>query len=201
MSDALTTIELSRLTAPLFAESMAVIESWGFKYKTNLVWDKERPYYGHYSHVRHEHLCICTRGSCTPEPDAQLPQSIIAISRTRHSRKPHEFYELVDSLYPDGKRIELFARNRRDVWDSWGHEVDDGARGTNLAVTAGGRRSDSKTHVKTMALISLPTRLPPASIEQTNCVRTQERRPGCRRQKNSCKVRSPHDRSRGSNFL
>ena len=112
------------VTAPLLAESMSVIDSWGFTYKTHLVWDKGRPFYGNYSHVQHELLCICTRGSCTPTDGAQLPKSVIAIPREQHSAKPHEFYEIIDELYPHGNRIELFARNRRDNWDAWGNEVN-----------------------------------------------------------------------------
>ncbi len=111
------------VTAPLLAESMSVIDSWGFTYKTHLVWDKGRPFYGNYSHVQHELLCICTRGSCTPTDGAQLPKSVITIPREQHSAKPHEFYEFIDELYPKGNRIELFARNRRDNWDAWGNEV------------------------------------------------------------------------------
>lgn len=111
------------VTVPLLAESMEVISAWGFEYKTHIVWDKKRPYYGNYSHVQHEILCICTRGSCVPTKECELPRSIIAIDKGKHSAKPHEFYDLIETLYPRGKRIELFARNQRDGWDSWGNEI------------------------------------------------------------------------------
>jgi N6-adenosine-specific RNA methylase IME4 len=111
-------------TAPLLPEAMEVIEAWGFTYKTHLVWDKGRPFYGNYSHVQHELLMVCTRGSCTPHPDAQLSKSIIAIDRSEHSAKPHEFYDLIEEMYPEGNRIELFARNRREGWDAYGNQID-----------------------------------------------------------------------------
>lgn len=112
------------VTVPLLAESMEVIDAWGFEYKTHIVWDKQRPFYGNYSHVQHEILCICTRGSCVPAKDCQLPRSVLAIKKGKHSEKPHEFYELIEGLYPKGKRIELFARNERDGWESWGNEIN-----------------------------------------------------------------------------
>ena len=110
------------VTVPLLAEAMPVIDSWGFKYKTHIVWDKTRPLYGHYSHVRHEILCICTKGSCTPAEGVDLPHSVIAINRTKHSAKPHEFYEMIERMYPTGKKIELFARTARKGWKAWGNE-------------------------------------------------------------------------------
>ena len=111
-------------TAPLLPEAMEVIEAWGFTYKTHLVWNKGRPFYGNYSHVQHELLMVCTRGSCTPHPDAQLPKSIITVDRSVHSAKPHKFYEIIDELYPEGNRIELFARNSRDGWNAYGNQID-----------------------------------------------------------------------------
>ena len=111
------------VTVPLADEALEVVDAWGFEYKTQLVWDKQRPFYGNYSHVQHELLYICTKGSCTPAKGVDLPHSIVSIKRTKHSAKPHEFYDLIETLYPRGKKIELFARNEREGWDCWGNEV------------------------------------------------------------------------------
>jgi len=48
-------------TAPLLPEAIELIESWGFKYKTNIVWDKVRANLGNYTSVRHEHLLMFAR--------------------------------------------------------------------------------------------------------------------------------------------
>ena len=46
------------------------------------------------------------------------------IERTKkHSQKPEEFRNIIDTLYPIGERIELFARQYADGWDCWGNEV------------------------------------------------------------------------------
>jgi N6-adenosine-specific RNA methylase IME4 len=78
---------------------------------------------GHYNSVRHEHLLICTRGKATPD-HLELFDSVQAIERTEHSRKPDRFREIIDALYPHGKRVELFARGLLpEGWVGWGYEV------------------------------------------------------------------------------
>lgn len=112
-------------TAPLLVEAVDVIEAWGFTYKAQFIWDKVRGYNGHYNDVRHELLLIATRGSCVPRVD-RLTASIIAEPRSKHSKKPERFYELIEELYPvHGKsHVELFARKAREKWTAWGNQVD-----------------------------------------------------------------------------
>ena len=100
-----------------------ILDAWGFKYKTSMVWDKVKHNVGHYVSVRHEMLLICTRGSCTPDIK-ELVDSVYTEERTEHSKKPDYFRNLIDKLYPHGKRIELFARERAKGWDAWGNQHD-----------------------------------------------------------------------------
>lgn len=110
-------------TSPLLEESFEVINAWGFNYKTNIVWDKVKHNVGHYVSVRCEHLLICTRGSCTPD-SPRLYDNVVSIERTGHSEKPEYFRQLIDELYPNGNRIELFARGIvPGNWDAWGNEA------------------------------------------------------------------------------
>jgi N6-adenosine-specific RNA methylase IME4 len=110
------------VTAPILAETIPVIQAWGFTYKTNVVWHKDRHNYGYYVSNEHEHLLIATRGSCKPAIEERHPR-VQLIRRTEHSRKPVEFRMLIDTLYPDGPRLELFARTRCEGWDVWGNEA------------------------------------------------------------------------------
>jgi N6-adenosine-specific RNA methylase IME4 len=116
-------------TAPLLVEAVRVVEAWGFTYKAQFVWDKVKGFNGHYNDVRHELLLIATRGSCVPAVES-LDPSIVQEKRTKHSKKPDRFYELIERLYPlgDGTHVELFARRSRDGWCSWGNEVDAASR-------------------------------------------------------------------------
>ena len=111
------------VTSPLLAECFPVIKAWGFKYKTSFVWDKVKHNFGHYNSVRHELLLVCTRGSCTPDA-RKLFDSVQVIERTdRHSEKPEQFREIIDTLYTHGRRIELFARTSTiEGWEAWGNE-------------------------------------------------------------------------------
>jgi N6-adenosine-specific RNA methylase IME4 len=109
------------VTSPLLRECFDVIEAWGFQYKASIVWNKEAHNVGHYVSVRHEFLLICTHGSCTPDISQLLP-SVVSEKRTEHSVKPETFRKMIDTMYPDGKRIELFARIKADGWASWGNE-------------------------------------------------------------------------------
>ena len=110
------------VTSPLLEECFDVIRSWGFKYKTSFVWDKVKHNMGHYNSVRHEFLLVCTKGSCTPD-NTKLYDSVQSIEKTGHSKKPDKFYEIIETLYPYGNKIELFARNKRDGWEAYGNQL------------------------------------------------------------------------------
>ena len=116
-------------TAPLLKEAVQVIEAWGFTYKAQFVWDKVKGFNGHYNDVRHELLLVATRGSFVPSVE-KLDPSVIQEKRTKHSKKPDRFYELIERLYPlgDDTHVELFARRSRDGWASWGNQVDAASR-------------------------------------------------------------------------
>lgn len=114
-------------TAPLLLANPGpreVLEAWGFTYKTNIVWDKVLSAGGHYVAGKHEHLIIATRGSCTPDHPVPSPDSVQTIRRDgEHSAKPEEFRKLIEQLY-DGPRLELFARERAEGWDSFGDDAN-----------------------------------------------------------------------------
>ena len=111
-------------TSPKLAESMQVINAWSYAYKTCMVWDKERMGMGYYARQQHELLLIATRGAVpVPEP-ANRPASVIRARRdNEHSAKPAEFYDVIERMYPDLPKIELFARGRRAGWAAWGNQA------------------------------------------------------------------------------
>jgi len=109
------------VTSPILEESFQVIRAWGFKYKSSFVWDKVLHNMGHYNSVRHEFLLICTRGSCQPDV-RKLFDSVQSIERTEHSKKPEEFYDIIETIYPNGERIEMFARQPRKGWKAYGNQ-------------------------------------------------------------------------------
>ena len=111
------------VTAPLISSSWSIIRAWGFEYKTMFVWDKVRHNFGHYSSVRHELLLVCTRGSCLPD-SPKLHDSVVSLERSKtHSEKPEYFRNLIEEMYTEGRKVELFARRRVDGWDAHGNEL------------------------------------------------------------------------------
>jgi len=111
-------------TSPLLEDTFPIIKAWGFKYKTSFVWDKVKHNMGHYNSVRHEFLLVCTRGSCTPDVK-KLFDSVQSIERSdKHSQKPQEFRDIIDTIYTQGTRIELFAREQANGWELWGNEAN-----------------------------------------------------------------------------
>jgi N6-adenosine-specific RNA methylase IME4 len=110
-------------TAPHLQEAFQVLAAWGFEYKSNAVWVKDKLGLGYYVRNRHELLLIATRGNFPCPQPANRPSSVIEAPRREHSRKPDEAYEMIERMYPDLPRIELFARQARPGWDAWGNEI------------------------------------------------------------------------------
>lgn len=114
-------------TAPMLYENPGpreVIEAWGFKPKTGMVWDKVLSAGGHYVASKHEHLIIATRGSCMPDQPTPSPDSVQTIRREgQHSEKPGEFRKLIEQLYPQGPHLELFGRKRAKGWTVFGNDA------------------------------------------------------------------------------
>lgn len=103
-------------TSPTLEEAFEVITAWGFEYKTSMVWDKVAHNVGNYVSVRHELLLICVRG--TMPRVTKLVDSVHSEERSEHSRKPEHFRKVIEGMYPNAKRIELFARRHANGWDS-----------------------------------------------------------------------------------
>lgn len=108
-------------TSPLLPDALRVMEAWGFEYKACMVWVKNRaPGLGWWVQTYHELLLIGVRGQMPPQG---RPKSVVTAPVTEHSRKPDEFYSVIESMYPGGAYLELFARRTRDNWVAFGNEV------------------------------------------------------------------------------
>jgi N6-adenosine-specific RNA methylase IME4/ParB-like chromosome segregation protein Spo0J len=110
-------------TSPKLEEGLKVLKSWGFTYKTNMVWIKDKIGMGYYARQRHELLLIGTKGKIGVPDPKDRPDSVIESPRDEHSKKP-DLYELIERMYPYRRYIELFARQKdRKNWTYWGNEV------------------------------------------------------------------------------
>jgi N6-adenosine-specific RNA methylase IME4 len=110
-------------TAPMLPQALAVMDAWGFAYKSHIIWLKDRIGTGYWARNKHELLLIGVRGSIpAPLPGTQ-PESVVAAPVARHSTKPAVFAELIEKIYPTLPKIELFSRAARPGWHGWGAEA------------------------------------------------------------------------------
>ena len=66
---------------------------------------------------------IATRDSPPLPSTENVPASVIRERRREHSRKPEASYVLIEKMFPNLPKLELFARRKRPGWDVWGNEV------------------------------------------------------------------------------
>jgi len=107
-------------TAPKLEESFNVINAWGFNYRTNAVWDKQHIGMGYWFRGQHELLLVATKGSI-PVPEFKV-SSVFSEKRTKHSKKPEYFREVIEKMFPEFSKIELFCREAKEGWDVWGNQ-------------------------------------------------------------------------------
>jgi N6-adenosine-specific RNA methylase IME4 len=115
-------------TVPHLKQGIEVLEAWGFAYKSNFVWVKERVGTGYWCRNRHEILLIAARGLnvCPRYRGISAVDSVIEGQQRAHSQKPDRARCIIEQYHPNAVRLEMFARERAVGWDSWGLEADTG---------------------------------------------------------------------------
>jgi N6-adenosine-specific RNA methylase IME4 len=121
----------------LLPEGLRVMETWGFRYKSNVVWHKVRKDggsdgrgVGFYFRNVTELVLFGVRGRDTRTlAPGRRQVNLVATRKREHSRKPDELYPIVEACSP-APRVELFARGTREGWATWGDEADDDYRPT-----------------------------------------------------------------------
>jgi len=109
-----------------------VMSSWGFQYKSNLIWHKVRKDggpdgrgVGFYFRNTTEIILFGVRGkNARTLAPGRRQVNIIKTMKREHSRKPDEQYDLIESCSP-GPFLELFARGPRKGWATWGNQADE----------------------------------------------------------------------------
>jgi N6-adenosine-specific RNA methylase IME4 len=110
-------------TIPMLPEAHAVMDAWGFTYKSAIVWVKDKAGIGYWVRGQAEMLLIGTRGDVPAPGPGNQPDAVIEAPRGRHSEKPEVFAEEIERLYPNVPKLEMFARAVRFGWGAWGNEV------------------------------------------------------------------------------
>jgi len=111
-------------TAPKLQEAMEVMTAWGFDYRTCMIWDKEIIGMGYWFRGQHELLLVGVKGKFSPPSQTLRKSSVLRVRRGQHSRKPDQIRYWINEWYPDCSKLEMFAREKFQGFDSWGNEIE-----------------------------------------------------------------------------
>ncbi len=115
----------------LLPEGLETLKAWGFEYKSNIVWHKIRKDggpdgrgVGFYFRNTTELVLFGVRGkNARTLAPGRRQVNILKTQKREHSRKPDEFYGIVEACSP-GPYLEMFARGRRKGWTVWGNQSE-----------------------------------------------------------------------------
>ena len=91
-----------------------------------MIWDKGNGIPAAFT-VRfgHEYLLYMYKGKLIPVAKEERGKILTVFRENvkQHSKKPEIAYQIIERLYPNLKKIEMYARNTREGWDCFGNEV------------------------------------------------------------------------------
>jgi N6-adenosine-specific RNA methylase IME4 len=107
-------------TARFIEEACQLCRAWGFEKKNVLTWDKQEMGVGHWLRQSTELCLFAVKGK--PKILRHDVRTLLSARRREHSRKPEEFYGLVESTCI-GRRLDYFSRESRPGWEQFGNET------------------------------------------------------------------------------
>ncbi|MGC2779765.1 MAG: MT-A70 family methyltransferase [Bradyrhizobium sp.] len=113
-------------TGPHLAIAIKVMELQGFRYVTNLAWNKQRagnargP--GYWFTGEHELVLVGVRGKVVPPATAHF-RSTFSAPVGAHSEKPDNLHEIIEFHWPNVPKVEFNARRARPGWALWGNQA------------------------------------------------------------------------------
>nr|DAR87847.1 MAG TPA: N6 adenosine methyltransferase subunit [Caudoviricetes sp.]DAT97244.1 MAG TPA: N6 adenosine methyltransferase subunit [Caudoviricetes sp.] len=108
-------------------EAEELAKELGYKLHARMIWDKVTGIPAAFTiRYGHEYLLYMYKGKFTPvAKDCRGKyHSVFREKVTKHSKKPLIAYEIIENLYPNSQRLEMYARNERRGWDCWGNEIE-----------------------------------------------------------------------------
>ena len=116
------------ITNPLiFSHAPKLLESWGFTYRTLFTWKKKSFGMGFWFRGCTEHLIVASKGDI--KPFRYQKRNFLETKSLKHSQKPEEVRVMIDEIADKtfgsrAQKLEMFARQQTNGWDSWGLDVD-----------------------------------------------------------------------------
>ena len=107
-------------------DAQRIAEELGFKLHARMIWNKVTGIPAAFT-VRfgHEYLLYLYKGKLLPVEKSERGKihTVFTEQVKRHSQKPEQAYRIIERLYPNAERLEMYARTKRDGWDCWGNEI------------------------------------------------------------------------------
>lgn len=104
-----------------------MMKELGYELHARFVWDKENGVCPAFTiRFAHEYLLWFYRKGKILKPCKDMVGKYTTVIRepsTKHSKKPEAAYTMIENMFPNSQKLELFARSERDGWDCWGNEV------------------------------------------------------------------------------
>lgn len=99
----------------------------GYELHARMIWDKENGIAPAFTvRFSHEYLLWFYKKGKMLKPSVETRGKYTTVLRepsTKHSKKPECAYKMLEDMFPNASKIELFARNERDGWDCFGNEI------------------------------------------------------------------------------
>ncbi len=104
-----------------------MMHALGYDVHARFVWDKTNGIAPAFTvRYAHEYLLWLYRKGSILMPCHETRGKDTTVLRepsTKHSQKPDCAYKMLERMYPEAKKLELFARQTVEGWDCWGDEV------------------------------------------------------------------------------
>ncbi|MGY3527715.1 MT-A70 family methyltransferase [Bradyrhizobium sp. USDA 4452] len=143
-------------TQPHLAIAIRTLELQGFRYVTNLVWNKERPGeargHGYWFTGEHEICLVGVRGKVVPPATAHF-RSNFSAPVGDHSEKPANIHEIIEFHWPSVPKVEFNARRARPGWTCWGFDAPSVSPQGEIAPATDASDSSSSARVGLASLI------------------------------------------------
>ena len=107
-------------------EAEQIAKDLGYKLHARMIWNKVNGIPAAFT-VRygHEYLLYMYKGKLIPVTKNERGKihTVFTELVTKHSKKPEISYQIMERLYPNLQKLEMYARQERQGWDCWGNEV------------------------------------------------------------------------------
>ena len=109
-------------------EAEKMLKELSYKLHVRMIWNKVTGIPSAFTiRYGHEYLLYAYKGKMLPVDKKMQGKihSVFTEQVKRHSQKPTISYEIIEALYPNVPRLEMYCRGTgRPKWDVWGYEAE-----------------------------------------------------------------------------